>query len=61
MGAAVISASVVASSLEAGLLHRVRLDLPEWSFRVLRHRERHQSLAVDALLKLIGGSGKPGV
>jgi DNA-binding transcriptional LysR family regulator len=32
MGAAVISASVVAGSLEAGLLHRVRLDLSERIF-----------------------------
>jgi DNA-binding transcriptional LysR family regulator len=59
MGAAVMSASVVASSLEAGLLHHVRLDLPERTFRVLHHRERHQSLAADALLKLIDKSGKP--
>jgi DNA-binding transcriptional LysR family regulator len=55
MGAAVISASVVASSLEAGLLHRVPLDLPERTFHVLRHRERYHSLAAEALLKLIGG------
>jgi DNA-binding transcriptional LysR family regulator len=59
MGATVLSASVVVSSLEAGLLHRVPLDLPERTFFVLHHRERHQSLAADALLKLIGRSGKP--
>lgn len=58
MGAAVISASVVASSLEAGLLHRVRLDLPERAFHVLRHRERYHSLAAEALLKLIGAGGE---
>ena len=60
MGAAVISASVVAPSIESGLLHRVRLDLPERTFDVLRHRERYHSLAAEALLKLIGGSGAPG-
>ena len=55
MGAAVLSASVVAPSLESGLLHRVRLDLPERTFDVLHHRERYQSLAARALLQLIGG------
>jgi hypothetical protein len=54
MGAAVISASVVAPSLESGLLHRVRLGLPERVFRVLHHRERYWSLAAEALLKMIG-------
>ncbi len=52
-GATVISASVVASSLEAGLLHRVRLDLPDRAFVVLRHRERHCSRAATALLEAI--------
>ena len=56
LGAAVISASVVAASIEAGLLHRVRLDLPERAFHVLHHRERYHSLAAEALLKLIGGA-----
>jgi DNA-binding transcriptional LysR family regulator len=55
MGAAVLSASVIAPSLESGLLHRVRLDLPERTFRVLRHRERYQSFAAEGLLKMIGG------
>ena len=58
MGAAVISASVVSSSIEAGLLHRVRLDLPERAFHVLRHRERYHSLAAEALLKLISDGGE---
>lgn len=58
MGAAVISASVVAPSLESGLLRRVRLDLPERIFHVLRHRERYHSLAAEALLKLIHEPGK---
>ncbi len=49
-GAAVLSASVVASSLEAGLLHQVRLNLPDRQFAVLRHRERHCSQAGTALL-----------
>jgi DNA-binding transcriptional LysR family regulator len=57
LGAAVLSASVVASSLEVGLLHRVRLDLPDRIFHVLRHRERQLSLVGEALLKVISGHG----
>lgn len=58
MGAAAISASVAAPSLEAGLLNRVRLDLPEREFRAVRHRERYQSRAASELLAQI--SGVPG-
>lgn len=53
MGATVISASVAAPGIEAGLLVQVGLDLPERAFRVLRHRERYRSKAADALLALI--------
>ena len=53
LGATVISASVAAPSLEAGLLHEVALALPERAFHVLRHRERYHSRAADALLALI--------
>ncbi len=56
-GATVISASVVAPSLEAGLLHRVRLDLPDRAFLVLRHRERPCSRAARALLDAIMQAG----
>ncbi len=52
-GATVISASVAAPSLEAGLLHRVQLDLPDRAFIVLRHRERHCSRTAQALLDVI--------
>jgi DNA-binding transcriptional LysR family regulator len=55
MGATVISAAAVVGSLEAGLLHRVRADMPERAFYALRHRERGPSRATEALLKLIGG------
>ncbi|MBL6459555.1 LysR family transcriptional regulator [Belnapia sp. T6] len=54
MGATVISASVAVPSLEAGLLHQVKLALPERAFHVLRHRERRLSRAAEALLALIG-------
>jgi DNA-binding transcriptional LysR family regulator len=56
-GATVLSASVVAASLEAGLLHRVQLDLPDRAFVLLRHRERHCSRAAAALLDAITGAG----
>lgn len=54
-GATVISASVAAPGLEAGLLHQVPLDLPQREFRVLHHSERHRSRAAQALLGLVGG------
>ena len=53
LGATAISASVAAPSLEAGLLHQVRFDLPERAFHVVRHVERHPSSAVSALLTLV--------
>lgn len=56
LGAAVISASIAAPSLEAGLLHQVDFRLPEREFHVLRHRERYRSRAADALLALIASS-----
>ena len=54
MGATALSASVAAPSLEAGLLHQVRVSLPERDFHVLSHAERHPSRAAEALLRLIG-------
>lgn len=53
MGATVISASVAAPSLEAGLLHHVLLDLPERPFHVIHHHERPLGRAARALLDLI--------
>lgn len=60
LGATVISASVAVPSLEAGLLHQVRLDLPERAFHVLQHRERSLSPAAAALLTVIRPPGPPG-
>ena len=59
-GATVLSASVAAASLEAGLLHRIDLSLPDRSFAVLRHRERSTSVAAQALLELIERAATPG-
>jgi DNA-binding transcriptional LysR family regulator len=57
MGATAISASVAAPSLEAGLLHKVAIDLPDRAFSVLRHRERHASRAAETLCALITEPG----
>lgn len=51
--ATVLSASVLAAGLEAGLLHAPSLALPERAFYVVMHRERHVRRAADALLKVI--------
>ena len=53
LGATALSASVAASSLEAGLLHHVPFDLPDRAFTLLRHTERHPSHAGRALIQLI--------
>jgi DNA-binding transcriptional LysR family regulator len=47
--ATAISDLVIAPSLAAGTLHRVKIDLPKRSFFVLRHRERYASQAEKAL------------
>ena len=49
--ATAISDLVAAPSIAAKTLHRVRFDLPQRSFYILRHKERHISRAEDALLK----------
>ena len=53
MGATAISASVVASGIEAGLLHAVGPALPDRQFSVLRHTERYRSRAANALLAIM--------
>ena len=58
LAATAISASVASPSLEAGLLHHVPLLLPERAFSALRHRERYQSRAAQALLSLIAAAGR---
>jgi DNA-binding transcriptional LysR family regulator len=62
IGAAALSASVAAPSIEAGLTYSPKITLPERSFYVLRHSERYQSNAGRALLEMIAGRhrrGKP--
>ncbi len=59
LGAAALSASVAAPSLEAGLLRRVRLKLPEREFHALRHKTRRLSRAAEALLAIVNGQAEP--
>ena len=59
LGATAISASVAAPSIEAGLLQQVSFRLPERQFCALRHRERYQSRAAEALLTLVAGASAP--
>ena len=56
LGATAVSASVAAPSLEAGLLHRAAIDLPDRAFWAVRHIERYRSLAAEALLAVIAGA-----
>ena len=49
--ATAISDLVVAPSLAAKTLHRVKYELPQRAFYVLRHKERHASRIEQALLK----------
>jgi len=60
LGATVLSASVVASSIENGLLCHVPFDLPRRDFHVLRDAHRHHSRVADALLAMIDRSARPG-
>lgn len=59
LGATAISATVAAPSLEAGLLHHVRVILPEREFHVLRHKERYRSKIGEAFLELMPSLGAP--
>lgn len=55
MGVTAISASVAAAGLEAGLLHQIKVTLPERAFHMVRHAERYRTVAADTLLRLIAG------
>jgi DNA-binding transcriptional LysR family regulator len=52
--ATAISDLVVAQSIAAATLHRVKIELPRRAFFVLRHKERHASQAEQALLASFG-------
>ncbi|HJS92387.1 MAG TPA: LysR substrate-binding domain-containing protein [Steroidobacteraceae bacterium] len=54
-GATVISRHVVASAIAAGTLVEIPLELPQREFALVRHRERHASLAQKALVAHLSG------
>jgi DNA-binding transcriptional LysR family regulator len=54
--ATAISDLVVAQSLAARTLHHVKIELPKRAFFVLRHKERYESKAEQALLAKFGVS-----
>jgi DNA-binding transcriptional LysR family regulator len=57
IGATIISEHVVASAIAAGALRVYPIDLPPREFALLRHRDRHASLAQHALVThLLGAS-----
>ncbi|MDN5005232.1 LysR family transcriptional regulator [Bradyrhizobium sp. GCM10027634] len=58
LGATALSASVVASSIESGLLYPVTFRLPQREFYVIQHSQRHRSRVADALLKLLAPPAK---
>ena len=57
MGATALSASVAAPALEAGLLHRVAIDLPERAFWAVTHPERRGGRAVETFLAMFAARG----
>ncbi|WP_426439254.1 LysR substrate-binding domain-containing protein [Bradyrhizobium genosp. P] len=59
LGATALSASVVAPSIENGLLCHVPFNLPQREFHVLRHSQRYLSRVADALLQTVDRSAKP--
>lgn len=54
-GATAISELVAEPGLRAGSLRAAGVDLPERSFRVLRHRDRHRSKASEAFMAIVAG------
>lgn len=56
-GATIISRHVVASAIAAGTLVEIPLELPQREFALLRHRERHATLAQKALVAHLTGDG----
>jgi DNA-binding transcriptional LysR family regulator len=56
-GATIISEHVVASSVAAGKLRAIPIDLPPRDFTLVRHRDRHLSPAQSALVRHLIGPG----
>jgi DNA-binding transcriptional LysR family regulator len=55
-GATIISRHVVASAIAAGTLTAIPIELPPREYALLRHRDRHASLAQQALVAHLTGA-----
>jgi DNA-binding transcriptional LysR family regulator len=55
-GATIISRHVVASAIAAGSLIEIPIELPLREFALLRHRDRHATLAQQALIAHLNGA-----
>jgi DNA-binding transcriptional LysR family regulator len=55
-GATVISRHVVASAIAAGKLAEVLIELPRREYALVRHRDRHATLAQEALVAHLTGA-----
>jgi DNA-binding transcriptional LysR family regulator len=49
-GATIISRQVVASAIEGGKLIEIPIELPQREYALVRHRDRHATLAQEALV-----------
>jgi DNA-binding transcriptional LysR family regulator len=59
-GATIVSEHVVASAVAAGRLRAVSIDLPPRDFALVRHRDRHLSLAQRAFIRHLTPAGDAG-
>ena len=58
-GATIISRHVVASAIAAGALTEIPIELPQREYALVRHRERHATLAQQALVAHLTGEISP--
>lgn len=54
-GATIISRHVVASAIAAGRLKEIPMDLPQREYALVRHRDRHATLAQESLVAYLTG------
>jgi DNA-binding transcriptional LysR family regulator len=58
-GATIISRHVVASAIAAGRLTEITIELPQREYALVRHRDRHATLAQEALVAHLTGVTAP--
>ncbi len=59
-GATIISRHVVAAAIAAGTLSRIPIELPQREYALVRHRDRHPTLAQKALVAHLSGGTDAG-